>query len=677
MSDLDNRLRTDQKSARLRAAHRQLHQIDLALGLAVARPGLSQQINRIRTRSQQFQPTTGRTERVLLVEDESANRTAFAVVFARLHLAVDHTEHRGFIIFAEVVQFPDEELLRRQRDHLVGTALFDAEEAVELVAGNDVVALDRGADVAVLAVPADLDVVERRLAAVDLLEVFDLGAARELLAVLRDQPLQIPDRIPLEVAEVALDLLHLRQHLGQFALVLLDVEPADPAHRQGKQFVDILVGDVAPQHVAEGGQPGVHLGVLLLLALALLDLLVDAVLEEDLRQRLSVEERLLTLQIDLQLPLQMLQQFRGIAPEHLRHAHLHRAALADHRHVHRNRNRAVGVHVQPLHRLLRIVSAGRHHLDLHLVGGVVVDARNLDLVLLGRLLDRRHQRLGGGGGRNFADDEVAADDFDLRPQRNLAVAVVVFAHIHQPALLEIRVELEGFAPQLRDLRLEQFVEVVRHDLRRHADRDAVAAEHQERRHLRRKHHRLDPPPVVGVDEFGDVVVEQYLMPERRKTALDVPPRRRRTAGQDVAEIPLPGDVILLVGKHHQRIFDRRVAVRMKVHRVADDVRHLVGAPVVHLIERPEHPALHRFETVVDIRNGAVLDDVTRVFQEVPVHHHPEIVVVAAVTFGGDTAVLAFARFAVPLRLFRFGGNRSVKFRLLRFLTHIYALPGCS
>ena len=374
MRDLDNRFRTDQKSARLRTADRQLHQIDLPLSLAVARPGLGQKIDRIRARSQQFQPAAWRTERILLVENESADRTAFAVIFARLHLAVDHTEHRGFIIFAEVVQLTDEELLRRQRDHLIGTALLDAEEAVELVAGDDVVALDRGADIAVLAIPADLDVVERRLAAVDLLEVLDLGAARERLAVLRDQSLQIPDRVPLEVAEVALDLLHFRQHFGQFPLILLDVEPADPAHRQREQLVDVLIGDVPPQHVAEGSQSGVHLGVLLLLALALLDLLVDAVLEEDLRQRLGVKQRLLPVQLDLQLPLQMLQQFRGVATKHLRNAHLHRTALADHRHVHRNRNRTVGVHVQPLHRLLRIVSAGRHHLDLHLVGGVVVDA---------------------------------------------------------------------------------------------------------------------------------------------------------------------------------------------------------------------------------------------------------------------------------------------------------------
>ena len=52
-------------------------------------------------------------------------------------------------------------------------------------------------------------------------------------------------------------------------------------------------------------------------------------------------------------------------------------------------------------------------------------------------------------------------------------------------------------------------------------------------------------------------------------------------------------------------------------------------------------------------------------------------IVEAIKAGGDAAVFAFARFAVPRRLFRFGGNRSVKFRLLRFLTHICALPGCS
>ena len=421
-----------------------------------------------------------------------------------------------------------------------------------------------------------------------------------------------------------------------------------------------------------------HLGIFFLFALALLDLLVDAVLEENLGQRLGVEQVLLLGEVDFQFALQVFQQLVGVAAQHFGDAHLHRAVFTDHGHIHRDRHRTVGVHVKPLHRLFRIVAAGRHHLDFHLVGGVVIHARNLDFVLFGGFFDRCDQCFGGGGRRNFTDDQVAADDFDLRAQRDLAVAVVVLAHIHQPALLEIGIKLELLSPQHRDFGFEQLVEVVRHDLGRHADRDAVAAQHQQRRDLRRQRYRLHAAPVVGVDELGDVVVEQHLMAERRKAALDVTPRRSRAAGQDVAEIALPGDVILLVGQHHQRILDRSVAVRMIVHGVADHVRDLVGASVVDLIERPEHTALHRLQSVVHIGNRAVLDHIAGVFKEVPVHHGPEIVVIAAVALGGNAVRIAvFRRIVVFGNDFGVERNRRVQFVLFRFVTHICALPGCS
>ncbi|MPM79347.1 hypothetical protein SDC9_126380 [bioreactor metagenome] len=207
---------------------------------------------------------------------------------------------------------------------------------------------------------------------------------------------------------------------------------------------------------------------------------------------------------------------------------------------------------------------------------------------------------------------------------------------------------------------------MRHDPGGHADRDAVAAEHQERRDFHRQHHRLLASPVVGVHEFGDVVVEQHLAPHRRKTALDITRRGGGTAGQQVAEVPLFGDEIFLVRQHHQRVADRSVAVRMVVHGVADHVGGFVGASVVDLVERPEDAPLDRLQAVVHVGNRAVFDHIAGVFEEVPVHHGAEIFVGAALA---DRRDRRFVR-----KFFRID-----RFRLLifRFFTHTSALPGSS
>ena len=183
MGDFDDRFGGDQNAARLRGAGGQFHQIEFSLLLLAARSGDSQHIDGIGAGSQKFQLAADRTEIVLLVQNKTADGGALAVIFAALGFPVDHAEFGRRVVLAEIVELADEKLLRRQRDHFVRTGFFHTQKAVEFVAGKNVVALDRSADVTVLAVPADLDVVQSGLAAVDLLEMLDLGAAREIFAV--------------------------------------------------------------------------------------------------------------------------------------------------------------------------------------------------------------------------------------------------------------------------------------------------------------------------------------------------------------------------------------------------------------------------------------------------------------------------------------------------------------
>ena len=125
--------------------------------------------------------------------------------------------------------------------------------------------------------------------------------------------------------------------------------------------------------------------------------------------------------------------------------------------------------------------------------------------------------------------------------------------------------------------------------------------------------------VVAGDELGDLVVEQFRARQFREPALDVTRRGGGVAGEDVAEVSLAFDEVTLVRQHHERVADGRVAVRMILHRVTDDVGDLDEAAVVLLVQRPQDAPLHRLQAVGQVRDGAVADDIGGVIEEPAIH----------------------------------------------------------
>ena len=457
--------------------------------------GFNDGIDCIRTRREQFQLTAFRTQLIFPSEDKSADLAAFAVVFAAFFLFVYHTVTKFSIVPAEIVEFADE-ILFRNGGNGVFSLFGDADKAVEFIAEYRIIAFDFGSDVSVFAVPADLDIVECRLLAVDLVKVFDLGAARIKFTVLIDEFLQIIHCVVIEMSKIFTQLLHQIEDLAQFPLVFFNIEPADPADRQGQQLVDILIGDITLEQGTERSKSGMDLFIFLLFAAALFDALIDAVFKEKLCQRFGMEQFGLTVILILKLKIEIFQQFFRVADYYIMDRHLSRFAVAYHGHIHRNRNGAIGVHVKRLKCFFRIGPAHRHHSYFHVFSSVIIDTGNSYFIFLSRFFDGCHQTFSSGGRRDLPDHQLSAVDLDLGTQNDLAVAVIVFSGIHESALLEIRIKLKRFSAQCGDLCLKQFIEVVRHDLCCHTHGDTVAAEHEQRRYLYRQHHRLLTSSVV-------------------------------------------------------------------------------------------------------------------------------------------------------------------------------------
>ena len=66
-------------------------------------------------------------------------------------------------------------------------------------------------------------------------------------------------------------------------------------------------------------------------------------------------------------------------------------------------------------------------------------------------------------------------------------------------------------------------------------------------------------------------------------------------------------------------------MRVELHGVPHDVRHLVVSAVVHALHRVHDAALHGLEAVLDVGHGTFQDDIRGVVQE-PVLVHPRQVV---------------------------------------------------
>ena len=238
-----------------------------------------------------------------------------------------------------------------------------------------------------------------------------------------------------------------------------------------------------------------------------------------------------------------------------------------------------------------------------------MDRCNFDFALVDGAVDGFQQFLRVGERGNFADDEVASLDVDARAERDFAVAVLVFGGVHDAALEKVGEELERFIAQNGNLGVEQFVEVVRHDVGARSRSETRRAHEQERRNFDGKADRLFVAGVVGIDEFGDVVVEQHVAPELGEPRFNVTGRRGAVAGDDAAEVSLFLDEEFLVRKIDERIADGGVAVGMELHGSADDVCDFVEGAVVDAVHFPENTSLHGLESVVDVRNCTVLDDV--------------------------------------------------------------------
>ena len=244
------------------------------------------------------------------------------------------------------------------------------------------------------------------------------------------------------------------------------------------------------------------------------------------------------------------------------------------------------------------------------------DQRDLVALLVGLDLRLGAHLNGAAAGGIRLDDAVAAEDeaagrevrardqldqlLQLRPTgENLCVL----------ALLCVRGWLQVGLFNQPDAAVDHLLQIVRRDIGRHADRDSRRAVDEQVRKRRRQDRRLFGGLVVVGGEVDGLLVEvrHQVVGERLQPRLGVAHRRRRIA-VDRAEVPLAVDQgishVELLRHSHERVVDRRVAVRVEIaHHLADDLGALAvaarrGQP--HRLHPVEDAAVRRLEAVARV-----------------------------------------------------------------------------
>ena len=180
----------------------------------------------------------------------------------------------------------------------------------------------------------------------------------------------------------------------------------------------------------------------------------------------------------------------------------------------------------------------------------------------------------------------------------------------------------------RDGGVDDLGQIVRRDVRRHADGDSVRAINEQVRNARGQHDGLDRGVVEVLDEVDRVFVDvrHHLFGNRHQAALGVPVRRRRIA-IDRAEVALPVDQRIphapRLRQTHQRVVHGAVTVRViLLQTFADDTGALHVLAVVehaHVLHRVQNAAMHRLQSVANVGQRAADDDRHRVVEIRPAH----------------------------------------------------------
>ena len=313
--------------------------------------------------------------------------------------------------------------------------------------------------------------------------------------------------------------------------------------------------------------------------------------------------------------------------QHVAHSEEAWLVVLDDTAVGRDVDLTVSESIEGVDGLVRRCARGELHLNLHVAGRHVDDAAGLDLTFLNGFGDGVLQggsRLGVG---YLTDDERLVVEFvDLGSDAHHAatLSVVVFAYVDGTAGGEVGIEMKLLTFEVVDGSIADLVEVMGQYLAGESHGDTVSTLCQQQRELHGQCHRLFVAAVVAHLPLRGLRIEDRLNGKLREARLDISGSGSAVTGKDVAPVALRVNEQILLSKLYESVADGGIAVRVELHGMSHDIGHFVVASVVHAFHRVQDTALHRFQSILDLRHSALKDDIGGIVQEPVLVHAAEM-----------------------------------------------------
>ena len=316
---------------------------------------------------------------VLLVTCDTRDGETLDVIITHLTITVNHVVNRTDIVTLEDINIKDiradKHLLGDPYD-LIGSVTIEDDHVVDIGTVADVLVLLQAiANESLLTIDIELLVRLDHLGRLDRVEITDLRQAGIILTVFLLQACKPINGVIDNKLQMMVDALDLALGLGDELITLIAVELQDTSHLDLHQSQDIVTCHLADKRGLERLQATVDVRDRLVHILGVLELrvLVDPLLDEDLRK--GAEEKFVQIfsNFDMEFRPEIVQEFFRVAAQNVRDRHPNRLVVADDHQIEREADGAVRVLVERLDRPVGIVAALRDDFNADLFRGQIVN----------------------------------------------------------------------------------------------------------------------------------------------------------------------------------------------------------------------------------------------------------------------------------------------------------------
>src|SRR5574344_11707 len=292
----------------------------------------------------------------------------------------------------------------------------------------------------------------------------------------------------------------------------------------------------------------------------------------------------------------------------------------------------VGESIECIQRLVAAHTGSKMHQYLHMGSGIILHLASLNFALFHSFQYAIYQCGGSFSERNLLDNQcLIVQLFYLGTHLEYATAltVIIFTHIYTAARREVGIEVELLTVQISNGSITYLTEVMRKYLGRQSHGNSFCTLCQQQRKLDRQRDRLLVTTIVRELPVCGLGIKYCIHSKLTKPCLYISGSSSTVARKDVTPVTLAVNEQILLSQLHQGIADGGITMRMELHGMSHDVRHLIVAPVVHALHGVKDTALHRFETILQMRYGTLQNYIGCIIQK------PVLIHAAQMMYGGS------------------------------------------